>query len=156
MKIAANASYSYVNIYIDMKFDLKEVVGLSESDQTHWKIRTLVIDHNGKTSSPALEALEEWSKSEKADFKKIIKVMKRVGQTRRVLDPKHVKKSTNPKHKNVYEMRADKGHARLMFFYSEKNQTAIAVCTNKYRKGEGDQNQAFEKCDQFRKLYEES
>jgi putative component of toxin-antitoxin plasmid stabilization module len=139
-----------------MQFDLKEVNGLSESDQTHWKIRTLVINHNGHITSPALEALEEWSKAQKADFKKIIKVMKRIGQTTRVRDPKHVKKSTNPKHENVYEMRADKGHARLMFFYSKKNKTAVAVCTNKYWKGQGDQNQAFEQCDQLRKLYEDT
>jgi mRNA-degrading endonuclease RelE of RelBE toxin-antitoxin system len=139
-----------------MQFNLKEVSGLSKCDQTHWKIRTLVIDHNGNSTSPALEALEEWSKIEKADFKKIIKVMKRVGQTKRVQAPNHVKKSTNPKHENVYEMRAHRGHARLMFFYSEKDQTAVVVCTNKYWKGDGAQNQAFEVCDQLRKRYEES
>ena len=82
--------------------------------------------------------------------------MKRVGQTIRVRDPKHVKKSTNPKHKDVYEMRADKGHARLMFFYSRRDKTAVAACTNKYWKGQGDQNQAFELCDQLRRKYEET
>ena len=103
-----------------MKFDLKKVEGLSESDQTHWKIRTLIIDHKGKATSPALEALEDWSKNHKADFNKIIKVMKRVGQTDRVRNPNHVKKCTNPDYENVYEMRADRGHARLMFFTARK------------------------------------
>lgn len=137
-----------------MKFELKEVDGLSESDQTHWKIRILTVNQNGETKSPAMDSLEEWSKNQKADFNKIIKVMKRVGQTTRVKDPKHVKKSTNEKHEDVYEMRADKGHARLMFFYSQKNKTAVAVCTNPFWKGKGDQNQAFEICDQMRKIYE--
>lgn len=137
-----------------MKFDLKKVEGLSESDQTHWKIRTLIIDHKGKATSPALEALEDWSKNHKADFNKIIKVMKRVGQTDRVRNPNHVKKCTNPDYENVYEMRADRGHARLMFFYSKKDNAAVAVCTNKYWKGQGDQNKAFEYCDQLRRLYE--
>lgn len=76
-----------------MKFELKEVDGLSESDQTHWKIRILTVNQNGETKSPAMDSLEEWSKNQKADFNKIIKVMKRVGQTTRVKDPKHVKKA---------------------------------------------------------------
>jgi hypothetical protein len=43
-----------------MKFELKEVDGLSESDQTHWKIRILTVNQNGETKSPAMDSLEEW------------------------------------------------------------------------------------------------
>lgn len=137
-----------------MQFILDSVEGLAPSDQTHWKIKVLVIETEGQKKSPALDALDDWGENQKADFKKIIKVMKRVGQTTRVMEPKHVKKSKNPKHENVYEMRADKGHARLMFFYSEAEQTAVAVCTNPYWKGNGNQDQAFDLCDQLRRQYE--
>lgn len=136
-----------------MRFDLDSVQGLASSDQTHWKIKLLVIETEGQKKSPALDALESWARNQKSDFNKIIKVMKRVGQTTRVRDPKHVKKSKNSKHENVYEMRADKGHARLMFFYSENDQAVVVVCTNPYWKGKGSQDQAFELCDQLRRQY---
>jgi len=137
-----------------MRLDLDNVKGLDPSDQTHWKIKLLVINTGSQKRSPALDALDDWSKNQKADFKKMIKVMKRVGQTTRVMEPKHVKKSKNAKHENVYEMRADKGHARLMFFYSESDQAAVVVCTNPYWKGKGSQDQAFDICDQLRRQYE--
>lgn len=104
--------------------------------------------------SPALEALVDWSQNQKPDFKKIKKVLEIVGQTHRVQNEKHVKKSRNPNHENVYEIRADKGHARLMFFYSEEEGTAIFACTNPYWKGEGSQDQAFETCNKLRLAYE--
>ncbi len=137
-----------------MQFSLKKVPAFNESFQTHWKVRALVIENQNQKSSPALEALEQWSKKEKADFNKILKAMKRVAQTTHVQDPKHVKRSTDPKHENVYEMRAHRGNARLMFFYSEKDQTAVVVCTNSFWKGKANQNTAFETCDQLRRAYE--
>lgn len=130
-----------------MKLELLEIPGVETSHQTSWKIRALAIDG----AAPALDALLAWEKSEKADFKKIMKVMRIVGQSERVRDEKHVKKSSNADHENVYEMRAHRGHARLMFFYSEEND-AVVVCTNFYWKGKGDQDIAFGQCSRLKQL----
>jgi len=74
----------------------------------------------------------------------------------RIRDEKKVKKSKNPKHDGVYEIRADKGSARLMFFYCEKTQAAV-ICTNTYWKAKDskkEQDQAFERCHQLKQFYE--
>lgn len=131
-----------------MNFELHEIPGLKPSEQTSWKIRALGM--NGRV--PALDALVDWSVSEKADYNKIMKVMRIVGQVRRVPNPKHVKKSTDPKDEGAYEMRADKGHARLMFFYAEQEESLV-VCTNHHWKGKGSQAQAFKLCAELRRAF---
>ena len=137
-----------------MKLDLHEIPGLSQNDQTHWQIRALVMETEGQRRSPALDALNEWRTNQRGDFNKIIKVMKRVAQTTRVRDPNHVKRSENPDHGEVYEMRAHRGHARLMFFYGKHQKTAVVVCTNSHWKTKGNQDQAFKLCSQLKQLYE--
>ena len=134
-----------------------QVDGISDISQEHWlwKLRVLTLEKDNVKKSPALEALVDWSQNQKPDFKKIKKVIQLVGQSRRVKNEKHVKKSSDPKHDNVYEIRADKGHARLMFFYSEDEGTAIFVCTNPYWKGQGSQGCAFETCNRLRLAYEQ-
>lgn len=131
-----------------MGFELLEIPGLKASEQTRWKIRALALDGR----SPALGALLEWQESEKADFKKIMKVLRMLGQVPRVHDEKKVKKSSNPDHEGTYEARADKGHARLMFFYCEEDESLV-ICTNHYWKGRGNQNMAFKQCSDLRTLY---
>lgn len=138
-----------------MKLDLQEIGGLSQNDQLHWQIRALVIEREGQRKSPALDALDKWRADQKGDFNKIIKVMKRVAQARRVRDEKHIKRSSDSDHGDIYEMRAHRGHARLMFFYSEHEKTAIVVCTNSHWKGKGSQDQAFATCAQLKRLYEQ-
>lgn len=137
-----------------MKLDLQEIPGLSQNDQTHWQVRVLVIETEGQRKSPALDALDEWKTNQRGDYNKIFKVMKRVAQTTRVRDPNHVKRSGNPDHGEVYEMRAHRGHARLMFFYARHEKTAVVVCTNAHWKNKGSQDQAFGLCDQLKKLYD--
>ena len=78
-----------------------------------------------------------------------MKVMRWLGQFNRIRNEKQVTKSA--KFADVYEMRADKGHARIMFFYDPEAGTAI--CTNAYWKGKGSQDHAFQACDGFRKVY---
>ena len=136
--------------------EIKKSDGILYISQTHWKwkLRVLTLEKNGIKKSPALEALVDWSKNQKKDFNKIAKVIERVGQNHRVRDEKHVKKSKNSEHENVYEMRAHRGLARMMFFYSEDEGTAIFVCTNKFWKTDDNQDQAFEACNKFRIAYE--
>jgi hypothetical protein len=132
-----------------MKVELREIPGLEASGQTIWKIRALAIE--GK--STVLNDLLAWSATEKQDYRKIMKVLRIVGRVRRVQNPKHVKKSSRPKHEDIYEIRADKSHARLMFFYSEEDD-AVVVCTNTHWKGSGNQDASFDRCAQLRVLYQ--
>jgi len=130
---------------------LIQIPGVANHHQTVWQIRVLEI--NGRDL--VLPTLAEWSKSSPADYKKIMKVLCMVGQVDRIRDEKKVKKSKN--HEHIYEIRADKGSARLMFFYCEGTQSAV-VCTNTYWKtksSQREQAQAFETCARLKKIYEQ-
>jgi len=70
-----------------------------------------------------------------------------------VTDEKLVTKCANPNHGNVYEARAHKGKARLMFFYSEEEE-AVIVCTNPFWKGQGNQDGAFSTCAKLKSIFE--
>jgi hypothetical protein len=135
-----------------MAVRLIEIPGIEAQHQRVWRIRVLEI--NGRNL--VLEKLHEWSQKNQADYKKIMKVLRILGQHDRIRDPKKVKKSTNPDHGDVYEVRADKGGARIMFFYDRKDQSVV-VCTNTYWKAKSSQREqdaAFERCNQLRKFYE--
>lgn len=137
-----------------MSLKLIDVPGITPHDQLVWKVRILQI--NG--SDLVLPELLAWEKSSPADHKKIMKVLKMVGQLDRIRDEKKVKKSKNPKYDGVYEIRADKGHARVMFFYDNKSQAAV-VCTNSYWKTKSstqEQDIAFERCNRLKKYYEQN
>jgi hypothetical protein len=131
-----------------MKVELVEIDAVPDSLSSRWKVRALAIDD----ASPALAALDGWLVSEKADFKKIIKSLRFAAATQRVTDEKFVKKSANSDDGNVYEARADKGHARLMFFYCEEEKAI--VCTNSFWKNRDNQNVAFTRCARFKELFE--
>ena len=132
-----------------MAIELVEIPGIEPRFETVWKVRALVIDER----DPVRTALLQWKREYPKDFRAILKVMRIAAQQRRVLNPKQVKKSTNPKHGDVYEMIAYTGVARLMFFYDEADETLI-ICTNKYEKGRGEQDAAFERCATLRDLYQ--
>lgn len=131
-----------------MKLELLTIPGLSNQNQSACRLRALSV--NG--TSLALAALEEWERHENADYRKIIKVLRIVGQVGRLRDEKKVKKCSNPDYGDVYEIRADKGKARLMFFYDESDGLMV-ICTNSFWKGSGHQDTAFKQCAQFRALY---
>ncbi len=82
-----------------------------------------------------------------------MKVMCLAAQQDRVRNPKHVKKSGNAAHGNVYEMIAYTSRARLMFFYDDAEESLI-ICTNEYEK-KGDQDAAFARCAALREIYEQ-
>ncbi len=73
----------------------------------------------------------------------------------RVRDEKLVTKCANPDYGDIHEARAHKGHARLMFFYSEREQ-AVIVCTNEFWKGKGSQDAAFARCAKLKQIYEQN
>lgn len=136
-----------------MAVELVQIPGVTNHQQTFWQIRALQI--NGRNF--VLGPLVEWQQDSLGDYKKIMKVLAIIGQVDRIRDEKKVKKSANPKHDGIYEIRADKGHARLMFFYCEKSQSAV-ICTNTYWKTKSsrkEQDQAFETCHQLKQIYEQ-
>ena len=132
-----------------MRTRLEDIPNPDLPETTVWKVKALVID--GK--SPAFEALKKWAKEEPRDYKKIKKAIEYAAQVKRTKNEKKVKKSKNPSHDQVYEFRADKLHARLMFFYDEVDGNLI-ICTNDYWKNKGDQSAAFTACAALKKLYE--
>jgi hypothetical protein len=111
-------------------------------------VRALVVDHH----DPVRRALTRWQQDYPNEYKAILKVMRLAAQQRRVLNPRHVKKTNNPRHGDVYEMIAYTGIARLMFFYDDDDD-ALIICTNEYEKSKGSQESAFQRCADFRDLY---
>ena len=136
-----------------MNVELVQIRGVNNHQQIVWQIRVLQI--NGRDL--VLGSLTEWQRKSPGDYKKIMKVLSIIGQVDRIRDEKKVKKSSNPKHDGVYEIRADKGSARLMFFYCEKTYAAV-ICTNTYWKSKDskkEQDQAFETCHKLKQYYEQ-
>ena len=132
-----------------MTIELLEIAGVEPRHETVWKVRALVVDRR----DPVRTGLLRWKREHPDDYRAILKVMRLAAQHRRVLNPKQVKKTSNPEHGDVYEMIAYKGVARMMFFYDEFDATLI-ICTNEYEKGRGNQDAAFQRCATFRDLYE--
>lgn len=137
-----------VNSRVDIHVDLLDIPGLDEKYQTHWKIRALEV--NGR--SKALSALEEWQKKHQIEWKKIRKVLQLHGGQKVIRDPKKVRKNSNPQYGEVFEMKADKGNARLMFFYDDDDESII-ICTNSHWKGKGSQDTDFATCARLKELY---
>lgn len=136
-----------------MAVELIQIPGVTNHHQIVWQIRVLQINDRNLV----LGSLAEWQRTSPGDYKKIMKVLQMIGQLDRIRDEKHVKKSDNPKHDGVYEIRAHRGSARLMFFYSEKTQSAV-ICTNSYWKAKDskkEQDQAFETCHKLKQIYEQ-
>lgn len=128
---------------------LVQIPGLEDQEANEWKVRALVVC--GK--DPVRSALARWSREHPAGYKAIMKVMRMAAQTERVTNPKHVKRSSNPAHGQVYEMLGYTTVCRLMFFYDERREHCI-VCTNDYEKGRGQQDAAFGRCAELKALYE--
>jgi hypothetical protein len=135
-----------------MKVGLRDIPGLESPPGSIWKVRALAIDGN----CPVIQEMKSWQKSEPADYKKILKVMRYAASVRRVRDPKKVKPCANETYDNTYEMRADKGHARIMFFYDEGKESIIICTTPFFGKGRhsGKQDSAFKNCHDLKTLYE--
>ena len=146
-----------------MDIKLKEIPNLDYpvGSKVRWKIVTLEIEGR----NPAYNKIAEWygcydltKKIEKpgAEYKKIAKSMERAAIRDIVRSDKYVVKSTNPKHGDVYELRAPKGKARLMFFYDDEGESLI-VCTNPYSKAKGHskkaQDNAFTHCAFLKEKY---
>lgn len=134
-----------------MDVKLVEIPNLPLSEKARWRVVTLEI--NGR--NPALEALALWNtdKQFRSEYNKIIRAMARAASEVRVTDPKQVGRS---KDGEVFELRAHRGKARLMFFYDDEGESLI-VCTNDYWKGAGHtnkaQDRAFQLCKSMKEVF---
>ena len=135
-----------------MRLKLAEIPGLELSAQAVWKVRALVFVSPEGDRNPTLAALERWIREYPKAYKNIIKVMKIASLKTRVQNHKHVKRSSNPKHGEVYEMIAYRDVPRLFFFYEDGSDNLI-ICTNEFEKSGGDQDAAFARCACVRDLY---
>ena len=136
-----------------MPVDLVQIPGVTNHHQIVWQVRALRVNGRDLVLGP----LAELQRNSPGDYKKIMKVLSIIGLVDRIRDEKKVKKSSNPAHQGIYEIRADKGSARMMFFYCEKTQSAV-ICTNTYWKAKSsrtEQNQAFEACYKLKQIYEQ-
>ena len=149
-----------VKLNLDTPIELREIRTVPSEWQVEHQIRALVVA--GRTHS--LGDLETWQTEQKEDWTKISRSIERACRNKRVFDPKCVKKDNYGGDKSkkrrdsgkppIYELRADKGQARVMFFYTPDEQEII-VCTNTYWKT-GDakkQTRAFAKARRLRDVY---
>lgn len=138
-----------VNSGVDTELRLVSIPGVHPEWEESHPVRALEI--NGV--SPALDALADWKRVQQADFKKIMKVIERVARLVRVLDEKHV--TPDARRTGIYEMRAHRGHARLMFFY-EPGPRGTAVCVLPFWKGVGNQRTAFDRALAMKRMWDSS
>lgn len=131
-----------------MTVELVHIPGVDPSHETVWEVRALVVDGR----DPVRSALFRWRREYPDDYRAILKVMRLAAQQYRVLNPKHVKRSSNESFSEVYEMIAYTGIARMMFFYDESGPSLI-VCSNEHEKGRGNQDAAFARCAALCELY---
>jgi len=120
--------------------------------ETRHAIRALEI--NGKCR--VYEELIDLKRSNPADFKKLMKVIRKVACQERVMNEKQVVRGKG--WPEVYEIRAHRGNARLYFFYTPDN-SEIVVCTNSYwksKRSKKEQDEAFQRADRLRQRYLES
>jgi hypothetical protein len=137
-----------------MKTRLIEIESIPPEWQQEHPIRALVI--NDRSYSYA--ELVAWPRTEPSDWTKLSHAFMRIGTSYRVFDENCVKtddygnnKQAKAKDKNprIHELRAKRANGRV-FFYYEPNATGrneTIVCTNVYRKSEGEgirQTRAFE------------
>jgi len=137
-----------VNLKVDSVYSLVDIMDVEDGWQTCHQLKALARD--GK--SRVLYELAMLKQQQEPDHKKLLRALRLAGENPRVTNPRHVKQGKV--HKDIYEMRADKGLARLMFFYAPPDETV--VCTELFRKTDGGkdgQDTAFRRSEAMRQAY---
>jgi putative component of toxin-antitoxin plasmid stabilization module len=135
-----------VNLKIDKQCKLVDIEGVDKRWEESHRIRALVID--GK--SPVCDQLAKWKTSEQPDYKKIMKVMALVARQKRVINEMHV--TSDGARSGIREMRAHRGHARVLFFYDDDSCETV-ICVHACWKGRGDQSRAFDLAAEMMRLW---
>lgn len=128
-----------------MKIWLANLELVPDSPANSWKIRALMLDNK----SFALDAIRQWKGNVAAGLSMIQTSLRNIACTRgHCADPYHAKQSEG--YPGAWEAMAYTKKARLMFFYSDKEN--LVICTNGMLKGDN-QNKAFKTCLQLREQY---
>ena len=132
-----------------MKMKLVDIPNVPEAWKTFHTIKALSVEERNEV----LSTLASWRIAQEAEYKKILYSIHLACSNKRLRSPKHV--VPDKKKRPVFELRANKGNARIMFFY-EKDSDDI-VCTNIYWKTSDDekhQGRAFDRADNLRMDWE--
>lgn len=136
------------------QWGLVDIPGLTEEDQTEWKIQCLSFKKwNGETVSPALDDLGRWLREETTEFGKLFRSIKYAGTHKIHTIPDRIRR--DKRKRGGYEIKSTHCKCRLMFFYQREQRTLI--CTNTYWKERNskkrDQDQAFKICADLKEKY---
>ncbi len=136
------------------QWGLVDIPGLTEEDQTEWKIQCLSHkERNGETVSPALDGLDQWRRKEKTEFGKLFRSIQYAGKNKFHLNQDRIRQ--DERKRGGYEIKSTHCKCRLMFFYYQEQRTLI--CTNTYWKERNskkrDQDQAFKLCADLKEKY---
>lgn len=139
------------------KFKIVPVIGVKEEWQTIHRIYALEI--NGKCY--VNDFILDVRNKDKNEYKKIIKVIKLLTTEKRIKNPNHIKSCNNRKYKDIYEIRAHRGHSRISFFYEyTENENEDLICVLTFWKSEKSdivkQNDFFEKTFKIMQEYKSS
>jgi hypothetical protein len=140
-----------------MSFELENIPGLSEEEQSVHAIKALAVNGRNAVNS----ALLRWKKDCPADFKKLMTAIRFAGNNEKdkLLNTNYVTRNKNKNHGDVYELRNNRCPLRLMFFFDADD--ALIICTNDFQKNDahpsksGGQDTAFARCAQIRDLYQQ-
>lgn len=115
-----------------MGIRLVDIVGVDPSWETSHRVKALEVEGR----SFALAGLANLKKKDPAEHSRLMRPIKLVAGTKRLMGTPHVK--ADAQGKGVYEMRAQ--YARLFFFYTSDTDE-IVVCTHLYEKTDSKQKQ---------------
>lgn len=135
---------------------LVDIPVLSEHEQTCWKIKCLGrAGPDGQIHSPVLEQLLDWEKNKNNEFKKLLRAIRYGGANQVHQNPNLIRQ--DEKKRGGYEFKNTSCSCRLFFFYDRRNDQII-ICTNAYWKGggakKGEQDHQFERCSKLKALYQ--
>lgn len=134
-----------------MRFELVEIPDWEPAEHDVHLVRALWCGER----SPALQALRDWKRSAPKDYKKIMRALSHAATTKRPTNGKLVVRDKAGR--DIYELRAQGGNARLFYFYFEGAEEII-VCANEYWKSKPssvEQERAFDRCASLRENYRE-
>jgi len=139
---------------------LVEIPGLTEREQSRWKIRCLAQQQrDGSIKAPVLEELKAWQSTHEKEYEKLLRAIRYGGSNQVHRNPDLIR--GDKKKRGGYEFKNTSCNCRLFFFY-DKSEQQIIICTNAYWKKKNspkeaqEQENAFQLCAELMNLYRSS
>ena len=142
------------------KWTLVDIPGLTEAEQSQWKIRCLgQKEADGSVVSPVLDQLKAWQENDEKEYEKLLRAIRYGGSNQVHRNPDLIRQ--DEKKRGGYEFKNTSCKCRLFFFY-DRREEQIIICTNAYWKNKTspkeakEQDHAFGVCAQMKALYNEA